>query len=617
MTTTKQTNTTSTTPDDEFLDIGTGRINDLLSGALYLTEDTDGILDAVHDAFSTIADRVSNQRVNVKTIALQSNEQSPASRLAYPTVLLVVGIKDHVVVMPYFIVPARTAEFDALKVVHGQEEIFLPRHPSEAYDSRAIADFTAVVSKDYNIPAEKIHFQEVKCILKVSPFLSGNPEEVMKEASKLLNPAIRIAAASLLVTHTGASKDVSLAKGVNPANSHLAITYRQLDALQYDEDDQPVGSNGSIQATVRVERTQGDNSTSVNRLPGSYTVGKVQVRASVVHASGQIVMNPALLPPNTPRPPMFTPQLILDDMSINGDPSPANMVLMLASVNPLINPEIIRRMFDPKDIGYLNTRANITGDGKPFSEKDVRANYPQVWQQFFTNSVIVSMSMRLGSLSSLFGGMFLRNSLNSKHKGETKAAIENLFGISLEGLHNNVRYPNIELHAVGTYKADNNQIRPLSDIDLLWLIRNAGNRPQLIDQWAMSSDGSQAPLVSLAMKMNVLRTVTNGSMKVTDRALMFTFTSDYLHALNLALNNAQVTINTNLSTLTGMEQQRWAPYMTANNSLSFTNFVPFTGTNFVVQGNTGYHYGAYVQAAAPQQAQYTAPVYAQQQGKAY
>jgi hypothetical protein len=387
--------------------------------------------------------------------------------------------------------------------------------------------------------------------------------------------------------------------------------------LQYDEDEQPVGGTGMMQATVRVEKTQGDNSNSINRSQGSYTVGKISVRASIVHASGQIVMNPALLPPNTVRPPMFTPQLILDDMSINGDPSPANMVLMLAATNPLINPEIIRRMFDPKDIGYLNTRANLTGDGKPFSEKDVRASYPQVWQQFFTNSAVVSMYMRLGSLSALFGGMFLRNALNSKGKGETKAAIEDLFGISLEGLHNNVRYPNIELHAVGTYKADNSQIRPLSDIDLAWLIRHASNRPQLIDQWAMSSDGSQAPLVSLAMKLNVLRTVTNGSMKVTDRALMFTFTADYLHALNLALNNAQVTINTNLAALTGMEQQRWAPYMTANQSLNFSNFVPFTGSNFAVQGNTGYHYGAYVQAAPQVQPQYNAPAYAQPQGNGY
>jgi hypothetical protein len=592
-------NTSTVVDDDDFGSIGGGRVNNLLGAHLSMADDSEGVLDIIHEAMSHICETTSNRRVQVKAFKFRSNEQTPDSRLAYPTVLLAVGIKNHVVIMPYFIVPGRTGDFDPMVIRNGPDTITLNRHPSEAYDGRAIADFNAVVSVEMNVPVTNIHPQDVKCIHDISVFVGGDPESIHREANRLLGVAIRIAASTLLVTYTGAAKDVSLVSSI-AATSNLSINFKTLDTLKFDEDQQPV--SGTFQATVRVESVNGDNTSSLNRSQGTYTVGSVMVRPSIVHAQGQGAFNPAFMPQGAVRPPMFTPQLILDDMTINGDPSPANTMLLLAATNPLINPEVIRRMFDPKDIGYLNTRANITGDGKPFAEKDVRASYPMVWNQFFTNSVVVSMSIRLGSLSALYGGMFLRDALNSVGKGESRAAIETLFDIDLSQLHNNVRSPGIELHPVGTYRAENGSTRPLSDIDLLWLIRHAANRPQLIDQWAMSSDGSRDPTTSLAMKINVLKTVTNNTVKVTDRALMISFSPDYLRVLATALNTSRVGIQTNIHSITGIEHTRWAPYMAAGQSLDFNQFVPFTGSTSTA-GGYAYQYAGFSHVGQPPQQQ--------------
>lgn len=572
---------------------GNGRINDLLGASMGINDSTDALLDNIHTGFESVASTVTSDMVHVEMIKMPSNEQSPDSRLAYPSVLMVVSVDDYAICVPYLIVPGRLADFEAITLRFGQETMSLPRHPSEAFDSRSIADFRDKVARKNGIPPVNVFVLDAKCIHDVSAFMAGDAEMIQRESQRLVSPALRIATSTLLVTYLGVIDDVTLTKNLSTANpSHLSINYKTTDSLKYDEDNIPVG--GQMQASVRVETFQGDNTNSLNRSQGNYTVGGLNLRAAVVHASGQGQFNPMFAQQGQVRPPMFTPQLIMEDLHVNGDPTPANIALMVSSVIPLINPEVMRRMFDPKDIGFLNTRANINGDGKPFAEKDVRSAYHQLWSAFFTNSVIVSMCVRLGSLSALYAGQYTRNGMMADTGvSETAATVSGLFGLPLNSVPPAATFPMVEFVPIGTYKGEDNQVHPLSDIDLLWLIRHSHARPQLIDMWAMSQDGSRDAMTSLALKMTVLKTVTNGSMKVIDRGIVFTFTPAYLSALSAGLHASKVATVTNIASITGMETTRWAPYMSSGSSVDFGVFQGFQGNMAPQQGGVNYGYQGY------------------------
>ena len=552
-----------------------GRLTDLLGSYGTGRVDPMGIIDSVYSAFDTVCQSVNNKDVGVKVFKLPSNEQSADSRLAYPTILLCVTIRNSTVMTPFFIVPGRIGEFDPITIQYGQETMTVPRHPSEALDDRAIQDFKDLVKNSASGISDSVDIitQSVKCVHDVNPFMVDEELTRLNAARSLLQIPISLSATDIVINRLN-GRDVSLTTSVKNVGKILNISYKNIDTPRVDEDGIPIG--GGLIANVRVDSAKDDVTNSLNRRQGSYAVGSVVVRASVVHSVTSTYMSTL---PNQPKPPMFTPQLILEDIHVQGDPSPANITLMLAATNPLLNADVIRRMYDVKDISYLNTRANISGDGRPFTEKDTRANYQQLWQQFFTNSIIVSICMRLGSLSSLFGSQFTRNAIRPDGVGEVKASMQALFNTAFPELNEKVCMPGIELVPVGTYRTEAGQTRPLSDIDLLWLIRFCHARPQLIDQWAMSADGSRDPLTSFAMKLAVLRVVTNGSMQVIDRGVVATFTPDYLRALSRGLQQTSVPINTNLTTLIGIEQNRWAPYMTANNALEFGSFVPYMGNN--------------------------------------
>lgn len=555
------------------------RLTDVLSGVLNANDTGDEWLDDIHQAMVAVLKPVNTSLMNIHVFKMLSNEQTHDSRLAFPTIVLVGSINNQVVYLPYFFVDMRQSDFDSMTVQVGQETFVLERHASEAMDEYAAADIKTVITRSLGMSDHTIYSPGAKCVRGLPDFNQMDQAAFMKFIRDLTLPGLRLVASTLLIEKTGTLKDTCLLNEVDRSktNSVLNISFKTgADELRSDENGTPIGGNTT--ATIRVEQVKGDSSNSLNRQHKSYTIGTTTIRPSVVQ--GVSTFNSLFQQQVGQRQPMFIPQIVLEDMHIVGDPTAANLTLMVASVVPLLTPDVLRRMYNPKTVGFLNVRANLSNEAKaaPFAEKDVRENYSSLWDALFGRRLAVSVVIRLGSFSGIAETMFLRAGRDESGLRNALDALHTLTA-GLNGPLNtkSVVASGYELIPIGTYRgADKNQ-HPLSDIDLAWLIEHFHSRPQLIDDWATSCEGTLSPLVAYGMKLQVLREVTNDSARVVDRGVVLTFTSEYIQHLAMCMRDNHLALTTNINQLTDLAPSRWAPYVGADSAIDLSTFSAVTG----------------------------------------
>jgi len=452
------------------------------------------------------------------------------------------------------------------------KEFTIPRFNSEVHDTRFVNWIKDRAKRLYPNSAE---VSVLKSIVIYS-FTKVDSVTVTRNVNKAINTLYN----KIVIDMSGKSMDVNLNAINKTQNGALNLEVTLNSGTREDETGIPIADN--VSTTLRVQsRTRKTEDLSLNVEDNSdLYIGKLSARAGVLFNGGISVGNNsnAYGIGETNKQPSFTnaftPHITLEDIDLGDAPSMGKFLLMLANISAMANPAVIRNLYAPETIGVLNTYCNLEQAkvGLPYSPDECRKHFDAIFKKVMAPQPTISIIVRPGTWAYQYTSILLECAIEgngvdgAKGINVLRKALAAFTGGQAGDINPaNLVEPGYEEMMTGTFLGTDRSERPLSEIDLLWVMNYAPKSPELHKQWAHSSN-TRDPDEGLCLKTEILDKVTKGNYELMDRRYLITLNPWLISALATAIRSTTIPRTSNLDQYSTMATTGWLTHMHNNNA---------------------------------------------------
>jgi hypothetical protein len=497
------------------------------------------------------------------------------SDLGYDCIVLSYKKNNHASVIAYAIEGSKESTWDPLIMSMGDDKIELDRQPSEVHDKLLVAIIKDHISARHGITQKNVHVRSTRVLHK-----NFSEDNVQIEVKRGLQSIVSY----MEMTVLGTRGDITIPELLhNHANGKLKINVTGVDrTVRRDENDIPIPP-GMICSTEFTTSNDNNHKTSFNTARRSDILGQMHLSCSLIHtgdyqAPGAPPSMVATMDKKASHFKSFSPIVIIQEI-VDDQVTVGRHLLTLASMNAMLDKNIISSRYDETALGALNIHVNINGEAnpKPISPEQAKANYANMYNLLMSDKTFISMIVSPGT------HMFNITKLWLTEQGRSiiAATADHLFGnnafsTAMQGKQ--MISPKLEHYFVGTYRGKDGQEHSLAEIDLLYVMNAVPNQPGLIRDWVLSHSNEIPPQLAMSKKENVLDVITEGSYNIIDTQYSVTFNYEVIALLGQCVMNSGIHISSR-NMVSAPITNGWETYLNAGMGAFDGNSMQFGAGN--------------------------------------
>lgn len=522
-----------------------------------------------------------NQAIDVEVRALYNRSIDSSLGLPNDVILITVSEGDFRATIPIHLVTTAVCDIgERVITINGHAPLTtkIPKFPSEVHCpifEDIIRRVTAVNNIDPN-----------NCVVSQSVVLQQAPEDMSDaDVADIVGRAIMRTFTTLKVelAHDLNEFTIGEINSNHGSNLHVNVAFDR-EAVRYDD----MGIHSAAATTLTLTTSDGTTQGEGMIRPSSTSeVGTVRIRGSVVASSA-----PVMHPKDPNNQPLFggpttgaayyhsfTPQIIVEEVGMGGHDSFSKYLLMLAHSALVVNNDMIPKMYSKSSLAGLNFRCNLlhSDTPEPLDIETCVEAYDQVFKAMFTETAMLSLVVRPGSWDYEYSQWFLKAAEGDKKAMDFINSKLNILLGNGDGSFANISLvqPMYEEYLVGIYThmdaADPSTpgvVRPLSEIDLMWLNTYMPGNEEVLHKW-VTSQSTALPDEGLALKEQVLHEATNHTYNIMDRRFLLTFTPQALDLFADIRRRITLLKYDNFASYQQVEHSVWSGHIHAAASVSY------------------------------------------------
>ena len=497
-----------------------------------------------------------------------------------------------IVALPIALAESRMTPLGTRNVSTGRETIQVNRYASEVHDQIQINAIKSAVSVSFNTSKGNVTVLQTKIV-------SDSMVDTEKDRMDLATVALKTVVTDLTVNRLGIMSDVSIAS-ILADQTTLTINVGPLANGQtaVDESGVPIACSTVATISSSVLGAAKMNNQSLHSSDGATTISTCYLRATATYS--QTNGNPSNIYGGvSTNAHCFSPRIIIEDVEVSESPTMNQYMLVMALMAGLADSTIIKGMLVPESLGVLNLRANITSEKTPsaISPTEAIENYDALYAALFNDNINISVVVKPGTFAYNYASKWLACANTGKNSVDARnymaAILTNLLGVEgteLETMFHRdpIINPVVEKIFTGTYVMGG-ETRPLSEIDLIYLMNKAPGDIALHQQWALSESAQVSVEEGANIKLEIIKYLTGGNYNIIDQSYMITFTPSLIIKARELIVNSGIPVSIQLGSSNLTNNTQWAPSAIAGmgyiDQRSMQQQSPYTNQqyNFVYQ----------------------------------
>ena len=541
-------------------DIGldaTSTIAELLGMPRLQRGSTSDIVDGLETYISKQTTLCKAVKVNLNTI--------PRGELFYDTVLISYTRNGASVVLGLMLEDSTNDTFTPKTIQYGDVTYSLPNYSSDTHDNKFIELTESVINKATGVAKDNIHVLNSVIIRE----RNLTPEVIptfIKNLFARFNPYMLN---ELMINKLNEIRNQPL-HGINPGKEVVdtKVNIRDGGSPIYDEDGSMVSSSIGVSVTS-VPIKGADFRSSLNSIKASSNIADVELWVSPVY--NPIPLNPGYQPVSNSLYNCLSPLITMTDVRIGDQSTTSKYMLIFAIVTKLLDLNLVKRGISPRSLAALNTLVNVDGADvpAPLDPADAEARFDQIFGAMFNANIFLALSSTPGTFQYIFMNKLIASGSKQSGFAELISACRDLFpNFDPSNRVRSIVSPNVDYSYSGTYRTDNGDVRPLSRVDLAYVMAKAPGQTGLHAEWVRSSAANINPAVRAAMKLKIYDAILP-SYEVIDRNVTITFDTTFIQELRLAIDSSGIGIRSNLADVMETANRTFEPFLTPGSGVNF------------------------------------------------